>query len=350
VSDDEGRASRPRRAAPVGHLELGSGAEFDLIRELFVQFADGARGAGSDCAVLEVPSHHTLLLSVDTSVENVHFRRAWIAPREIGYRATAAALSDLAAAGATAAGILLAVSAPQAWLADLPAVAGGVAAAARDAGTVVVGGDTTTGRDLVLTLTVAGTSERPLSRAGARPGDHVYVSGRLGGPAAAVRSWNDGVEPDTATRERFAHPVPRLREGRWLAAHGATAAIDVSDGLVADLRHLAAASGVSLSIDLDRVPRWPDTTVLEAAAGGEEYELAVTTGTPFDVAAFEREFGVPLSHVGEVLAGGAGVEAWAGGVRVAPIPGYNHFSALPPSSSRASSPPVVPRGHDIEPR
>jgi len=341
VSGEDGRASILRHAARIGHLELGPGAEFDLIRELFSQLADGARGAGGDCAVLEVPADAKLLLSVDTSVENVHFRRSWIAPREIGYRATAAALSDLAAAGATPIAILLAVSAPPAWLGDLPAVAAGVGAAARDAGTVVVGGDTTAGRDLTLTLAVAGASEHPLSRAGARPGDHVYVSGRLGGPAAAVRAWTGGAEPDAATRERFAHPVPRLREGRWLAAHGATSAIDVSDGLVADLRHLAAASAVSLSIDLDRVPRWPGTTVIEAASGGEEYELAVTAGKHFDVAAFEREFGVPLAHVGEVVAGGAGVEARASGVRVAPIPGYNHFSA---------SPPLAPEGRDIEPR
>ncbi|MFI5248546.1 MAG: thiamine-phosphate kinase [Gemmatimonadales bacterium] len=335
------RASRRRPAAPIGHLELGPGAEFDLIRELLSQLADGARGEGDDCAVLQIPAGTKLLLSVDTSVENVHFRRAWIAPREIGYRATAAALSDLAAAGATPIAILFAVSAPAAWLGDLPAVAAGVGAAAREAGTVVVGGDTTAGRDLVLTLTVAGVSERPLSRAGARPGDHVYVSGRLGGPAAAVRAWTGGAEPDAATRERFVHPIPRLREGRWLAAHGATAAIDVSDGLVADLRHLAAAAAVSLAIELDRVPRWPGVTVLEAASSGEEYELAVTTGNHFDVAAFEQEFGVPLTYVGEVVAGDPGVEARASGVRVAPILGYNHFSA---------SPPLAPERRDIAPR
>jgi thiamine-monophosphate kinase len=340
VSGEDGHASGRRRAARVGHLELGPGAEFDLIRELLSQLAEGARGAGGDCAVLEVPPDTKLLLSVDTSVENVHFRRSWITPREIGYRATVAALSDLAAAAATPIAILLAISVPPAWLDDLPAVAAGVGAAARDAGTVVVGGDTTGGRDLSLTVTVAGASERPLSRAGARPGDHVYVSGRLGGPAAAVRAWTAGAEPDAVARARFAHPVPRLREGRWLAAHGATSAIDVSDGLVADLRHLAAASAVSLSIDLDRVPRWPGTTAIEVASGGEEYELAVTGGQHFDVAAFEREFGVPLAHVGEVVAGATGVEARASGVRVAPIPGYNHFSASP----------RVPERRDIEPR
>ena len=114
---------------------MGPGAEFDLIRELFSQLGDGARGAGGDCAVLQVPPGAKLLLSIDTSVESVHFRRAWITPREIGYRATAAALSDLAAAAATPIAILFAVSAPAAWLDDLPAVAAGVGTAARDAGT-----------------------------------------------------------------------------------------------------------------------------------------------------------------------------------------------------------------------
>jgi thiamine monophosphate kinase len=96
---------------------------------------------------------------------------------------------------------------------------------------------------------------------------------------------------------------------------------------MADLGHLAAASRVRLSIDLDRVPRWPGTTAIEAAASGEEYELAVTSAQPLDVAAFEREFGIPLTHVGDVRSGSSVVEASAGGARVAPIAGYDHLSA-----------------------
>jgi thiamine-monophosphate kinase len=329
VIEGDRRAPDGGRATPAGHIELGPGAEFDLIRAVMSQLAGGASGIGGDCAVIAMPPDAKLVLSTDTSVENVHFRRSWITPAEIGYRATAAALSDLAAAGAAPIAILVAVSAPAAWLSDLPAVAGGAGAAARDAGTVVVGGDTTSGPVLTLTVTVAGASERPLYRSGARPGDRVYVTGRLGGPAAAVRAWTHGAEPDTAARARFAHPAPRLREGQWLAAHAATAAIDVSDGLVADLRHLAAASGVRLSLDLDRLPRWPGATVLEGAAGGEEYELAVTAGVPLDTVAFERTFGIPLTLVGDALPGNGTVDAYEGGVRIASIPGYDHFSASP---------------------
>jgi thiamine-monophosphate kinase len=338
VIEDDRRAPDRGRATPVGHIELGPGAEFDLIRAFVSRLADGAGGIGGDCAVVAMPPDSKLVLSTDTSVENVHFRRSWITPAEIGYRATAAALSDLAAAGATPVAIVVAVSAPVVWLSDLPAVAGGTGAAARDAGTVVVGGDTTSGPVLSLTVTVAGASERPLFRSGARPGDRVYVTGRLGGPAAAVHAWTHGAEPDAATRARFAHPVPRLREGQWLAARGATAAIDVSDGLVADLRHLAAASGVRLSLDLDRLLRWPGATALEGASSGEEYELALTAGAALDTVAFEREFGLPLTHVGDVLPGSGTVDAHVAGVRIASIPGYDHFSASPPLGTERRDP------------
>jgi thiamine-monophosphate kinase len=327
--DDDRRAASHRRATPAGHFELGPGAEFDLVRAFLTELSTGASGIGSDCATVAMPANAKLVLSTDTSVEGVHFRRSWLTPTEIGYRAAAAALSDLAAAAATPVAILLAVSAPSDWVAALPAVVGGVGGAAREAGTMVVGGDTTAGPVLALTVTVAGASERPLDRSGARPGDRVYVTGRYGGPAAAIRAWTQGGEPDAATRERFAHPVARLRESRWLAAHAATAAIDVSDGLVADLRHLAAASHVHLSIDLDRLPLWPGVMALDAAAGGEEYELAVSAASPVDTVAFEREFGVLLTHIGDVLPGGPAVEVTSGGGRVAAIQGYDHFSASP---------------------
>ena len=337
MNDDERRAATHRRATPAGHFELGPGAEFDLVRAFLAELSAGASRIGSDCAAVTMPPNAKLVLSTDTSVEGVHFRRSWLTPAEIGYRAAAAALSDLAAAAATPVAILLAISAPPEWVASLPAVVGGVGAAAREAGTVVVGGDTTTGPVLALTVTVAGASERPLDRAGARPGDRVYVTGRFGAPGAAIRAWTQGVEPEATTRERFAHPVARLRESRWLAAHAATAAIDVSDGLVADLRHLAAASRVHLSVDLDRLPLWPGVMVLDAAASGEEYELAVTAASPVDTVAFEREFGVPLTHIGDVLAGSPAVEVTSGGARIAAIQGYDHFSASPPLGSELGS-------------
>ena len=328
MTGDPRRAPDGAHARTGEHLELGQGPEFDLIRRFLSQWADAARGIGGDCATLDVPRNAKLVLSVDTSVEDVHFRRAWLTPAEIGYRATAAALSDLAAAGAAPLAVLLALSAPASWMPELPAVADGVSQAARDSGTMVVGGDTTGGPALILSVTVAGAALRPLTRAGARAGDRVYVSGRLGGPAAALRAWAADETPDAEARARFARPAPRLREGQWLAAHGVTAAVDISDGVVADLGHIAAASGVRISIDLDRVPRWPTTTAIDAAASGEEYELAVTATHAVDAAAFEREFGIPLTQVGEVTSGAPAVEVSVAGVRVAPIPGYDHFSSV----------------------
>lgn len=198
--------------------------------------------------------------------------------------------------------------------------------AALSVGAPVIGGDITAGPALVLTLTVIGAAAHPLSRVGARPGHRIYVTGTLGGPLAAIQSWRSGSVPDPATRARFAHPVPRLAEARWLQAHGATAAIDVSDGLVSDLGHLAAASGVKLVIDLDRFPRWPGQSATQAASSGEEYELAIAVDGVIDSEAFEREFGLPVSYIGDAVSGPPGVETRVHGTRVDPVRGYDHLS------------------------
>ncbi len=321
-----------RSAGPIAdevgasHAALGPGAEFDMVRTLISRWGPAARGIGSDCAVLDVPPHTRLLVSTDSSVEHVHFERDWLTPREIGYRATAAAWSDLAAAAATPIGVLLAITLPTEWRAALTEVADGVGDSALGAGAPVVGGDITAGPVLVLTLTVIGVAPSPLSRLGAQAGDRIYVTGRLGGPLAAISAWQSGSSPDPASRARFAHPVPRLAEARWLRAHGATAAIDVSDGLVADLGHLATASGVKIMLDLDRIPLWPGQSATQAAASGEEYEIAVAAGTLLDTEAFQREFGLPLTHIGDVVAGPPGVEARVQGIRVDPVRGYDHLS------------------------
>ena len=290
----------------VDELALGPGREFDLVRDFLARWGPLARGVGGDCAVLDVPAGARLVVSTDTSVEDVHFRRAWLSPREIGYRATAAALSDLAAAAAEPLGLLLALTLPVAWRAGAGEIAEGVAEAARVAGAPIVGGDTTTGAALSLTVTALGAAARPLSRAGARPGDALWVTGALGGPAAALRAWLAGDAPDATHRARFARPVPRVAEARWLAGQGATAAVDLSDGLAADARHLAAASRVRLDLDADAVPRLAGVELALALAGGEEYELLVAAPASLDAAAFAARFGVPITRVGGVVALAAG--------------------------------------------
>lgn len=313
---------------PHGSLDvkLGPGVEFDLIRKVAERLGSMARGLGNDCAVLDIPVGERLVVSTDTTVEGVHFHAAWLTPREVGYRAAMSAWSDLAAAGATPIGGLLALTVSDEWLPLVPAVAEGVGEAARIVRAPVVGGDTVAGPSLVITMSVLGTAARPLDRAGARPGDRVYLTGTIGGPLAAIRAWERGQAPEDTARLRFAHPQARLREARWLADRGVSAAVDVSDGLVGDLGHVAAASGVRLVIDLDRVPRWPGVSAIDAATSGEEYEIVCTAPVLIDCVAFAREFDLPLTQIGHVVDGPPGVEALVGGQRIGPITGYNHFS------------------------
>jgi len=305
---------------------LGPGREFDLVRAMMSRWGDRARGIGDDAAVLTVPAGEQLVLSTDTFLEDVHFRAEWLSSEEIGWRAAAAALSDVAAMAATPLGILVAITLPSQRIEELEALAEGIAAAAAASGAPVVGGDLTSGEHLAITVSVVGSSAQPLRRSGARAGDTLWVTGQLGGPALAVDAWGEGRQPTPEARARFAHPVPRIREAKWLLEAGATAGIDISDGLGGDAAHLAAASGVRITIDADALPRAPDADVSTAQRSGEEYELLVTTRSPFDAAAFQRDFGLPLTRIGSVNAGDAGVDLLIGGERVASPGGYDHFS------------------------
>jgi thiamine-monophosphate kinase len=167
-------------------------------------------------------------------------------------------------------------------------------------------------------------------RAGAEVADVIYVTGSLGGPLAALRElMRRNAVPET-TRERFMHPVARISEGMWLGAHGAHAMIDLSDGLVSDAGHLAAAGGVSLTIALERLPLWPGCGPLDAARSGEEYELLLAAPATLDTKDFARTFNLRLTAIGEVarVASGAtpGVTFTRDGARVDLEKGYDHFS------------------------
>lgn len=306
---------------------LGPGGEFDLIRELMARWGPRARGIGDDAAIVDVPAGERLVVSTDSSVEGVHFRRAWLTPREIGYRATAAALSDLAAMAAAPLGVLVAISLPSDWRAHAGEIADGIGEAVDLCAVPIVGGDLTRGSELSITITVMGSALAPLTRRGARPGDRVCVTGILGGPALALERLAVGATPDPAAIARFAHPVPRIGEARWLADRGATACIDLSDGLSADAGHVAAASRVAIHLDLDRMLHVEGIDPIAAAASGEEYELLVTLPPSATVHDFEQLFRVPLTEIGRVEGSPVGsVETVQGGARVAPPRGYDHFS------------------------
>lgn len=305
---------------------LGPGREFDLIRALTNRWGTLARGVGDDAALLDVPPGDVLVASVDSVVEGVHFRDGWFTPREIGWRATAAALSDLAAMAAAPLGVLVSLSLPEAWLPRVEDLADGIGEAVASAGTFIVGGNLARAHELNVATTVLGHCARPLRRDGALPGDALYVTGRLGGPVTALRALERGETPSRRARDRFAWPEPRLRAAQWLEAHDAHAAIDISDGLLADAGHVAAASGVRLVMDLDVLPVLPGVDAVTAARGGEEYELLVAAPAALDTAAFACALALPLTRIGHVESGAAEVHASLRGARVAPLDGFDHFS------------------------
>ena len=312
---------------PRSHLTLGTGVEFDAIRTMLQVWGEQATGIGDDAAVLSLPEGESLVASTDASFEHVHFERGWLTPREIGARAAAAALSDLAAMAAAPAGLLLALGVPPAWRTELDALAHGVGEVAAAAMCPIIGGNVSRADELSLTITVLGTCRRPLERSGARAGDVLFVTGTLGGPGAALDALLRGATPRDIDRARFAAPQPRIAEGRWLAERGAQAAIDLSDGLVADAGHLAAASDVRVVLDLGSLPCVDGIGPESAASSGEEYELLVafSADAPPDMHEFRARFGIPLTAVGHVTAG-RGVSLDGGGDRVALPRGHDHLS------------------------
>ena len=306
-----------------GEAALGPGREFDVIRLLIERWGTAAIGIGDDAALIRVPRGETLLASVDANVESIHFRRDWLTLEEIGYRAVTAALSDLAAMAARPLGMLLSLAVPESWMADLDRVADGIGEAANQFQSPILGGNMSAAHELSITTTVLGSAFAPLTRSGARAGDAVYVTGLLGGPAGALARLQRNAEPGDA-RARLAKPTARLKEARWLADWGAASAIDISDGLVADLGHVAAASRVHVEIDASAIPIFPSAGLADALQGGDEYELVVTSAVPIDTAEFARRFGVPLTEIGRVSAGPPTVAVR--GARVADAKGYDHFS------------------------
>jgi thiamine-monophosphate kinase len=316
-----------------GDVAMGPGREFDAIRRMVADWGELSEAIGDDAALLQLPRGDAAVITVDTCIESVHFRRGWITPREIGWRAGAAAISDIAAMGARPRALLLAIGIPDPWRESLAEITQGIGDVARRAGTAIIGGNTSRAGELSLTCTVIGSVHGPgaLKRDGVRPGDRIYVTGQFGGPGAAVRSWLAGAEPDAAHRERFARPVPRVDEGLWLASRGVTAAIDVSDGLASDLGHLAAASSVGIDVQAEALPMIDGVTCEEAFTSGEEYELVVAAGEALDTGEFRRRFSLELTEIGRAVTrasdGDTLVQLIRGGDdRVAGLRGHDHFS------------------------
>jgi thiamine-monophosphate kinase len=231
---------------------LAEVGEFGLIGALTARFEQGQQvyiGPGDDAAVVRAPRGH-VVVSTDVLVEHRHFRRDWADAVDVGRRAAAANLSDVNAMGGTATALTVGLAAPP----DLPVqwaleLADGIAEEAGKVGASLVGGDLARAREVVVAVTVLGACEvAPVLRSGARPGDVLAIAGRQGWAAAGLAVLARGFRSPRALVEAYRRPEPPYDAGPAAAQAGATAMIDVSDGLLADVGHLAAASGVAVDV------------------------------------------------------------------------------------------------------
>jgi thiamine-monophosphate kinase len=300
-------------------------AELDLIRA--IQAAIGDRGgrvvrrSGDDAAV--VRARPFAVTSIDTIVEGVHFSLATHAAADVGWKALATALSDLAAMGADAGEAYVSLVLPSGF-ADGMEVVRGMDGAAERYSVTIAGGDVVTGPLLALSVAVTGWAEDEgalVGRDGAQPGELIGVTGELGGSEAGRLLLERGEREPGELVRRHLRPEPRLAEGRALAAAGASAMIDLSDGLATDAVHLATASAAGLRIELACLPTARGVDPEDAATGGDDYELLFTMPAERRAAA---ESAAHVSWLGEVVPGDGVVILGEDGLPVEGLRGYEH--------------------------
>lgn len=323
--------------------QLGEFGLIDLLtRELSLN-GSVLVGIGDDCAVVQ-EGKTQLLYSCDAFIEDVHFRKAWAAPEDIGRKAAAAALSDIAAMGGVAKYIMVALACDQDTdVTYIERLYRGLKAAAEEERVFLIGGDTTASPSgIMISVTVIGKAlYAPVLRSGACPGDIVAVTGCPGSAVLGLRALERGDrDAPEALREAHLRPRPKIMEGMFLSGSNVNAMIDVSDGLVQDLGHIAGRSEVSIAIDTGKLSLSlaPEqhayaerlgVSVMEAAlSGGEDYELAFTVSPQHASALlteFTMQFRLPVTVIGTVGEGPPRVtvdgQPWQ-------HPGYTHFQNL----------------------
>jgi thiamine-monophosphate kinase len=310
-------------------------------------------GIGDDCAVLEPTAGHRVLATTDLLLEDIHFRRRYAQPGDVGWKSMAVNLSDVAAMGGRPRWALVALACPhETTLDEVEAFYAGARDLASRHAVAIVGGDTTASpAGWLVNVTLLGEAVSPVLRSGARAGDVIAVTGPLGRSAAGLAvlerpSVPGGIDAAILAEVTSAHlrPVPRVAEGQWLGAAGVVRAmIDLSDGLATDLGHIAEESGVHCRVEIERVPISPATREVAralgadarawATGGGEDYELLLTC----DARAFDglgdglaRMTGLRLHAIGRVTGPGAGVSfVDARGHEVAAAAGFEHFVTEP---------------------
>ena len=310
--------------------ELGEFALIDRVTEGLAASGPVLLGVGDDCAVLRLAGD--LAVSTDTMVEGVHFRRDWSSAEDVGRKTVASCVADAEAMGAVPIGLVTSLAAPAPTPVEwATGFAAGVKIECELAGVQLVGGDTTSAEQIVVTATVLADlgGLPPLTRAGARPGQVLAMAGRLGWAAAGVAVLGRGFRSPRAVVVAHRVPEPPYGQGRVAAEAGASALIDISDGLLADLGHVARASGVTLDVDTSTLEvAEPQQAVAAAVGGGDPLVFQLTGGDDhalvgaFDAARVPADWHV----IGRVLPGEARVlvdgAAWNGSAG-----GWQHFAS-----------------------
>ncbi len=312
-----------------------AGREFDIIEQYFSSRIQGTGrdvvlGPGDDCAIVSVPHDAELCLSTDTLIEGVHLP-VGVDGKVAARRSLAANLSDLAAMGASPRGFLLALTLPEENPNWLDTFSNELAVLAERFGIALVGGNLARG-PLSITLTVMGATPKgkALRRSGARAGDDIWVSGSFGDAAAGLQSMDQS--PVAPLVERYESPTPRLELGGALVGI-ATAAIDVSDGLIADLAHLASASQCGAVIEADLVPvsddlvQYADDALGFALSGGDDYELCFTApeAKRASIELLSDQLSLRLTRIGRMTESPDVEVRNAAGEAISVGEGYQHF-------------------------
>ncbi|HJX84288.1 MAG TPA: thiamine-phosphate kinase [Candidatus Angelobacter sp.] len=259
------------------------------------------RGIGDDAAILQVAKGQQLLVTTDLCIEGVHFRREWHPARSVGHRCLTRGLSDVAAMGGEPVACLLSLGLPsklpQSWVDDFLK---GLVDLAAQRGVALAGGDISSADKIMVDIVVTGQvpAKKVVLRSGAKPGDRIFVTGKLGGSAAVLKQLYAGTQVTPQKSNRHFYPLPRLEAGKWLRQHGATAMIDLSDGLSVDLDHICQQSGVSAVIDAGRLPIAKGADLALALHGGEDYELLFTV--PGKAKPPSKVAGVRITEFGKI--------------------------------------------------